>query len=190
MKAKKPIPSERSLDALSDADFEHYESGKLRAGIRWVNTQDGPQCPGECYQFDTLQELLSRARAFQNDKSIVSFSLVTHRGQYVKMRTVYTWAANPLENLFERFKLPVGELAIREQGGGDTPANRLRAGRNLAAVQRLQSEFWQALRELEDVIGEMRGDTCELDGAKDFNDLDLDNVIEGHGDDGEEGGDL
>lgn len=67
-----------------------------------------------------------------------------------------------------------------------SPAQKLRAGRNLANVQRLQSEFWQALRDLEDAIEDITGETCELDDNKDFNELSLEDVLSGHGNNTEE----
>jgi hypothetical protein len=60
-------------------------------------------------------------------------------------------------------------------------AIRFRAESVLANVQRLQAQFWEEIGELETVIGEMRGDECELDCSKDYNDLDLEDVLAGHG---------
>lgn len=68
---------------------------------------------------------------------------------------------------------------------GDTASQRGTAAHKLAMVQQLQTQFWKAVADLETVIGEIRGDDCELDSAKDFNDLDLDDVIDGQADDGE-----
>ena len=79
-----------TLDAVTDAMFEHSEeSGKIRAGIQWTTSTDGPG--GECYQFDSLEELKECARAYQQQAAMMCYSLVTHSGQYKHMRTIYTW---------------------------------------------------------------------------------------------------
>ena len=96
-----------NLDALTESHFEHSEeSGKIRASIKWVSRTDGPGCPGECYQFDTLADVLAHARAFQGNEGILSFSLVTHTGQYQNMRTVYKWnrLAEELAGMAENLK--------------------------------------------------------------------------------------
>jgi hypothetical protein len=62
-----------------------------------------------------------------------------------------------------------------------SPAEQLRIGRNLANVQRLQSEFWQALRDLEDTLSEVCDDTCSLVSSIEYNDLTVTDVLSGQG---------
>jgi len=59
-----------------------------------------------------------------------------------------------------------------------SPAQKLRADRCLANVQRLQSEFWQALRDLESALEDITGETVELESATDFANNDINSLIE------------
>ena len=80
------------LNDLTTAMFSHSEeSGKIRAGIKWMTSTDHDHA--ECYQFDTLEELQNCARAFQAQPDMLKLSIVTHTGQYKNMRTLYTWEA-------------------------------------------------------------------------------------------------
>jgi protein-L-isoaspartate O-methyltransferase len=98
-----------SVDDLTPAMFNHSDdTGKIRAGIKYTTRADGPG--GECYQFDTLEELQSCARAYQEQPGMIEFSIVTHSGQYKNMRTVYTW------------KQPEQEQEPKAEATEETPA--------------------------------------------------------------------
>ena len=78
----------RSLDTLTDAMLEHYESGKLRAGIKYEYSGEGMS---ECYQYGTVADLIAECRALEAQPRILRYSIVTHSGEYKNMRTVYKW---------------------------------------------------------------------------------------------------
>ena len=83
-----------SLDLLTEDLFEHpYDSGNLAAGIQWINTTDPGQA--EHYQFTSLAGVIECATDYQHIPEVVEFSIVTHKGGYQHMRTLYTWKRTP-----------------------------------------------------------------------------------------------
>jgi len=72
-----------------------------------------------------------------------------------------------------------------------SPAERLRGNRLLAHVQQQQTEFWGALRDLEQFLNEVRGAPllrveATLDDSTEFNFLDLDDVLTGKAEEDED----
>ena len=79
----------QSLDDLTEGMFEHFDTGRLRGGLQWLNTSDGPLL-GECYQY-TFEELLEIGHSWQGNPEITEFRIVTHAAEYKKMRVLYSW---------------------------------------------------------------------------------------------------
>lgn len=98
--APAPAPLPERVDDLTTALFNfNPESGKIRAGIKWTSRQDGPG--GECYQFNTLDDVQEHARAFIDNPDVTEFTLVTYSDfGYKGMRTVYKWT-QPAPDGFE-----------------------------------------------------------------------------------------
>lgn len=78
----------RSLDDLHDAMFYRYESGNLKAGIKFEYFSEGW---ADCYQYNTVADLLACARDFESQPRMLGYKIVTHSGEYKNMATVYEW---------------------------------------------------------------------------------------------------
>lgn len=81
-----------SLDDLKWEHFNSYESGKIVAGIRYIIvTEDLGFESHECYQFDSLESVVSEARSMERHPSMALVRVMTHRGEYKNMRVLHQW---------------------------------------------------------------------------------------------------
>lgn len=104
---------------LTKRSFEHYESGKVRAGLRWEIRTDLGLETHECYQFDTAEEIIQKADVMQSVSGMEKVQIVTHKGQYQGMRILQEWTSLP-----RKFQKTVPEFrakieAIAERAGMD-----------------------------------------------------------------------
>jgi protein-L-isoaspartate O-methyltransferase len=95
--AKKPAGLPETLDGLTAEMFNfNPDSGKIRAGIRWTSRQDGPG--GECYQFDTFDDVRAHAQAYIDNQDVTAFTLHTYSDyEYKGMKTVFKWEQTALD---------------------------------------------------------------------------------------------
>lgn len=89
--AKKAAALPEMLDNLTAESFNfNPDSGKIRAGIKWTSRQDG--LGGECYQFDTFEDVKKHAQAFIDNPDVTAFTLHTYSDyEYRGMKTVFKW---------------------------------------------------------------------------------------------------
>jgi SAM-dependent methyltransferase len=78
----------RGLDDLHESMFYGYESGNLKAGIKFLYSGEGW---ADCYQYRTVADLVACARAYESQPRILGYKIVTHSGEYKDMSTVYEW---------------------------------------------------------------------------------------------------
>jgi hypothetical protein len=82
---------EQTKEVIMREMFYSYESGKIIAGLQWeIETSLGTETH-ECYQYNTLEDVLGAFNAFQKIPGMKVVKLVTHRGGYKGMKTLDTW---------------------------------------------------------------------------------------------------
>ncbi len=85
----------KTLTTLTDQDFNHYDSGKIIAGLQWkIKTEFGNESH-ETYQFDSLADVTECAKAFIATEGMREVKVVTHAGGYRKMRTLCVVEVQP-----------------------------------------------------------------------------------------------
>ena len=77
------------MPILKEEDFHKNPQGKIICGIKWkILTHLGLETH-ECYQYNSLAELQKEVNFMLNNRYFYYVEVVTHVGQYEKMKTVF-----------------------------------------------------------------------------------------------------
>ena len=82
----------KELHQLTRADFQSFESGQIRAGIRhWIRTAEFGLEDHECYQYKSVEEIVAAIQGMQAVPGMEQLEVVTHGENYRQMKVLYRW---------------------------------------------------------------------------------------------------
>lgn len=91
MTTTKAIKDFPGLELLGREHFNSYESGQIIAGIKHTIKTDLGTETHDCYQFNSFQEVIDEAVGLMNRDDVQKVEIVTHAGEYKKMRALFRW---------------------------------------------------------------------------------------------------
>lgn len=81
-----------SLDSLAESNFTKSETGKIRAGVRWLVHPNGAgKERHETFQFSTVEDVKECAKQMAAEPAMLMVEVVTYSESYKRMVVLSRW---------------------------------------------------------------------------------------------------
>lgn len=85
-------PKLKDCESLTESNFNKYESGKIRAGVRWLIKPEGSGTERhETFQFSTVEDVKECVKQMVNEPTMLMVEVVTYLASYKHMTILSRW---------------------------------------------------------------------------------------------------